>query len=57
MSEFRRNDAVQGTYTIIHGTGKFAGLRGTREHKATSFPAIPDGRAVCDEGVLKYELP
>lgn len=57
VNQFERNDSTGGMYTILHGTGKFAGIRGTREYKVTAFPAIPDGRAVCDDGVLRYELP
>jgi len=57
LMHYVRSDTVAGKYTAIAGTGKYSGITGTRDYKVTPFPAVPGGRAVCDEGKLRYTLP
>ena len=57
LMQYVRSDPVNGRYTVVHGTGKYSGVTGTRDYKITAFPAVPGGRAVCDEGKLRYTLP
>ena len=57
LLHFARSEDLAGKFTVVHGTGKYAGLRGSREYQITPFPAIAGGRAVCDQGKLNYTLP
>ena len=57
LLRYSRSDSLIGKMEIIHGTGKFSGIRGTRDYQVTVFPAIPGARAGCDEGKLRYALP
>jgi hypothetical protein len=57
LMHYMRTDTVAGRYTVVGGTGKYSGVAGTRDYKVTPFPAVPGGRAVCDEGKLRYTLP
>jgi hypothetical protein len=57
LLHFFRSEGLAGKFEVIHGTGKFSGIRGTRDYQIVPFPAIPGARAVCDEGVLRYTLP
>lgn len=57
LLRFFRSEGLSGKFDVLHGTGKFSGIRGTREYQVTQFPAIPGARAVCDEGILRYTLP
>jgi hypothetical protein len=57
LMHYVRSDPVAGQYTVVAGTGKYSGISGTRDYKITPFPAVPGGRAVCDEGKLRYTLP
>jgi hypothetical protein len=57
LMHYLRSDPVVGKYTVVAGTGKYSGITGTRDYKVTPFPAVPGGRAVCDEGRLRYTLP
>lgn len=53
----RADDAIAGKADAIHGTGKFSGIKGTRDYRLIPFPTIPGARTVCDEGMLRYTLP
>ena len=57
LLHFSRSEGRAGKFEVVHGTGKFSGIRGTRDYQITPFPAIPGARAVCDEGKLRYTLP
>jgi hypothetical protein len=57
LMHYVRSDPVNGRYTVVQGTGKYSGISGTRDYKITAFPAVPGGRAVCDEGKLRYTSP
>ena len=57
LLRFSRFEGLAGKFEVIHGTGKFSGLHGTRDYQIIPFPAIPGARAVCDEGMLRYTLP
>jgi hypothetical protein len=57
LMQYERSDASSGKYLAIAGTGKYSGITGTRDYKVTVFPPTPGGRAVCDEGKLRYTLP
>jgi hypothetical protein len=57
LLHYARSEGLTGRYTVVHGTGKYSGIAGTRDYKITPFPAVPGGRAVCDEGKLRYTLP
>lgn len=57
LMQYIRSDAVAGKYTAVAGTGKYSGITGTRDYKVTAFPPVAGGRAVCDEGKLRYTLP
>jgi hypothetical protein len=57
LLHFVRSEGLLGKFTVVHGTGKYSGIRGTRDYQVTPFPAILGGRAVCDEGKLRYTLP
>ena len=57
LLHFARSEDLAGKFTVVHGTGKYAGLRGSREYQITPFPPIAGGRAVCDQGKLNYTLP
>ena len=57
LLHFARAEGLSGKFTVVHGTGKYLGVRGTREYQVTPFPAIVGGRAVCDQGKLRYTLP
>ena len=57
LLHFSRSEGLAGTFTVIHGTGKYSGVRGTRDYKIIPFPPIAGARAVCDEGKLRYTLP
>lgn len=56
LMQYERSDPVVGKYTAVVGTGKYAGITGSRDYRITIFPAVPGGRASCDEGVLRYTL-
>jgi hypothetical protein len=57
LLHFSRLEGLAGTFNVLHGTGKYSGLRGTRNYLATPFPSIAGARVVCDEGKLRYTLP
>lgn len=57
LLRFSRSDGLAGKFEVIHGTGKFLGIKGTRDYQIIPFPSIPGARAVCDEGKLRYTLP
>ena len=57
LMHYQRSESLSGRYTVVQGTGKYAGITGTRDYKIIPFPPIPGGRAVCDEGTLRYTLP
>jgi hypothetical protein len=57
LLHFARAEGLSGKFTVVHGTGKYAGISGTRDYQVTPFPAITGGRAVCDLGKLRYTLP
>ena len=57
LLHYARSDGLTGRYTVVQGTGKYSGIIGTRDYKITPFPSVPGGRAVCDEGKLRYTLP
>jgi len=57
LVHFARLEGLAGKFTVLHATGKYKGLTGTREYQITPFPAIAGGRAVCDQGEFRYTLP
>lgn len=57
LLHYVRSEGLTGKYTVVHGTGKFSGIAGTRDYKIIPFPSVPGTRAVCDEGKLRYTLP
>ena len=57
LLEYARSQGLSGKYTVVYGTGKFSGITGTRDYRITPFPTVQGGRAVCDEGTLRYTLP
>jgi len=57
LLHFVRLEGLSGKFTVVHGTGKYSGLRGTRDYQLTPYPPIAGARAVCDEGKLRYTLP
>ena len=57
MLHFLRSEGLAGKFDVVHGTGKYSGIRGSRDYRITPFPPITGGRVVCDEGKLRYTLP
>jgi hypothetical protein len=57
LLHFSRFEGLAGKFEVVHGTGKYSGLRGTRDYRVTPFPPTPGARVVCDEGKLRYTLP
>jgi hypothetical protein len=57
LLRFTRMNSDQGRYEFIGGTGKFSGLTGTGEYKATRFPQFPGVMNVCTQAKWRYSLP
>jgi hypothetical protein len=57
LFRFSRLESLAGKAKIIHGTGKFSGLRGSAECQTTPFPSIPGVRTSCSEGKWRYTQP
>lgn len=57
LLRFTRVDSDKGRYEFIGGTGKFSGLTGTGDYKATRFPQIPGALNVCTAAKWHYSLP
>ena len=57
LLHFSRWEGLAGKFNVLHGTGKFSGLRGTRDYSITAFPSIAGARVLCDEAKLRYTLP
>lgn len=57
LLHYARSEGLAGKFNVVHGTGKYAGLSGTRDYKIIPFPAVPGIRTVCDEGKLQYTMP
>jgi hypothetical protein len=57
LLHFVRSEGLAGKFTVVHGTGKYSGIRGTRDYQITPFPPLAGARVVCDEGKLRYALP
>ncbi len=55
LLHYVRSEGLTGKYTVIHGTGKYSGITGTRDYKITPFPVVPgDGPYVTTEN---YAIP
>ena len=57
LVRFTRINSDKGQYEFLGGTGKFSGLTGTGDYRATRFPQIPGAFNVCTEAKWRYSLP
>lgn len=57
LLRFTRMNSENGRYEFLGGTGKFTGLTGTNDYRATRFPQIPGAFNVCTESKWRYSLP
>ena len=57
LLRFIRMDSQNGHYEFLGGTGRFSGLTGAADYRATRFPQIPGALNVCTEAKWHYSLP